>query len=70
MISYICGESPVRGNRTAWLPTDTPHEAYKAQRRLEVVETHLPNVEVLIRNVYGKKDDSPANVSLATIVED
>jgi hypothetical protein len=70
MISYICGVSPVRGGRTAWLPTEKPHEAYKAQRRLETVEIHLPDVEVLIRKVYGKKDDGTVEVSLPHAVED
>ncbi len=57
MVSYICGISPVQEGRTSWLPTDKPREEYKAQRRLEAVEIHLPNVESLIRKVYGKKED-------------
>ncbi len=57
MITYVCGESPIRGGRLAWLPVDKPHPEYRASRRLEVAEIHLPDVESLIREVYHKKDD-------------
>src|SRR5258708_261576 len=70
MVSYICGIDPVKENRSAWLSTDNPHEKYKAQRRLEAVEIHLPNVEELIRKVYEKRDDIVANVSIASAAED
>jgi hypothetical protein len=70
MISYICGESPKRGNRLAWLPVDKPHPEYKANRRLEVVEIHLPDVESLIRAVYHKKDDSEELEGLEYATED
>lgn len=60
MISYICGVSPIRNGLTAWLPTDNPHEAYTAQRKLEAVEIHLPDVVNLIREVYHKQDDGEA----------
>lgn len=58
MVSYICGVDPKRDGRLTWLPTDQPREEYKAQRRLEAVEIHLPQVESLIRRVYGKIDDN------------
>ena len=69
MVSYICGVSPVRGGRLAWLPTDKPHEQYKAQRRLEAVEIHLPDVEQLIREVYGKPNVEDL-VSVGSATED
>lgn len=55
MVSYVCGESPKRGTRLAWLPIDQPLEVYKAGRRLEIAEIHLPEIAVLIQKVYGKK---------------
>lgn len=71
MVSYICGESPVRGGRTAWLPTEKPHSEYKAGRRLETVEIHLPEVEALIESVYRKKPDVEAYASIGSaIIED
>lgn len=57
LVSYVCGQPPVRGNRSTWLPVDKPHSNYKGERRLEAVEIHLQDVEDLIRTVYGKMDD-------------
>lgn len=56
LVSYVCGRSPVRDSRTAWVPTETPHTKYTASRRLEVVEAHLHDVEILICQVYAKKE--------------
>jgi hypothetical protein len=70
MVSYICGKSPKRGGRLAWLPVDKPHPEYKANRRLEVVEIHLPDIESLIREVYHKKDDIEELTSLEYDTED
>jgi len=53
LVSYICGRHPKQTD--AWLPTDKPHPNYKAQRRLEAVETHLYDVETLIQDVYSSK---------------
>jgi hypothetical protein len=52
LVSYICGRLP-RRNAT-WIGTEQPHEAYKANRRLEVVEVHLHDVESMVRTVYDK----------------
>lgn len=54
LVSYICGRSPVR--RSAWININKAHKEYSARRRLEAVETHLNNVEDLVREVYDKKD--------------
>jgi hypothetical protein len=70
MVSYICGKGPVKGGRSAWLPTTKPHEKYKAARRLETVEIHLPDIETLIRQVYDKKDNTENPVSIAYATED
>jgi hypothetical protein len=70
MVSYICGKGPVRGTRSAWLPTTKSHEEYKAERRLETVEIHLPDIEKLIRQVYDKKDDAENRISIAYATED
>ncbi|MFL5625478.1 MAG: DEAD/DEAH box helicase, partial [Ktedonobacteraceae bacterium] len=53
LVSYICGQHPKQNK--VWLPTDKPHENYKAQRRLEAVETHLYDVETLIHEVYSSE---------------
>jgi hypothetical protein len=57
IVSYVCGKSPVLKGLSAWLPTDNPHEAYTAKRRLEAVEIHLPDLVNLVREVYHKQDD-------------
>jgi hypothetical protein len=70
MVSYVCEKSPVRGSRSAWLSTTKPHEEYKAERRLETVEIHLPDIETLIRQVYDTKEDARNRVSIAYASED
>ncbi len=54
LVSYVCGQHPIR-NPSGWIPTDKPHPAYTAGRRLEAVEVHLDNVDDLIDEVYGRK---------------
>jgi hypothetical protein len=54
LVSYVCGQSPVRGTRTSWLPEDAPHEKYSGGRRLQCVETHLTEVEALVNSVYER----------------
>ncbi|HEY4032970.1 MAG TPA: hypothetical protein VGL94_03285, partial [Ktedonobacteraceae bacterium] len=53
LISYVCGQHPKRNS--VWLPTDKPHESYEAERRLEAVETHLYDIETLIREIYSSE---------------
>ncbi len=50
LISYICGRHPKR--KTTWHLESKPYKNYKAKRKLEAVETHLYNVDSLIREVY------------------
>lgn len=57
LVSYVCGHSPVKGDGKTWIPADKPHEKYTGGRRLEAVEAHLCDVEGLVREVYGKKDE-------------
>ena len=57
LVSYVCGRSPVQGNRSTWMDTQKPHAKYTAKRRLEAVEVHLQNIEALICQVYGKEKD-------------
>ena len=57
LVSYICGCPPTRGGRRTWIPTDRPYQKYTAGRPLEAVEAHLQNVEQLVREVYGKRDE-------------
>src|SRR5258708_19541568 len=53
LVSYVCGRHPK--HNSVWLPTKKPHESYKANRRLEAVETHLYGVKTLIHEVYSSK---------------
>jgi hypothetical protein len=52
LLSYVCGQRPIR--KTTWLSVDVPHNLYSGDRRLEVVEVHLCDVEDLIKEIYGK----------------
>jgi hypothetical protein len=54
LISYVCGRHPKR--KSTWLLEDEPHKNYKAKRKLEAVETHLYDVDGLIREVYLIED--------------
>ncbi len=54
LVSYVCGQHPIQ-NPSGWIPTDKPHSAYTAGRRLEAVEVHLEKVDDLIDEVYGRK---------------
>lgn len=58
LVSYICGHSPAKNGKKTWIPVDRPHKDYSGGRRLEAVEIHLNGVEELIREVYGKKDNT------------
>lgn len=51
LISYICGRHPKR--KITWHLESEPYKTYKAKHLLEAVETHLYNVDSLIREVYG-----------------
>lgn len=57
MVCYVCRRPGPKDDRTR-LPIDRPHPNYKAKRRLEAVEVQLPDVEGLIREVYGIKDST------------
>jgi hypothetical protein len=59
LVSYVCSP-PKRRNNWARLPTDKPHPQYTASRRLEAVEIHLPDVESVIREVYGITNSAEA----------
>ena len=68
LVSYVCGRHPIRAD--VWLPTDKPHESYKAQRRLEAVETHLYDVEAIIHDVYSSELSTENVVQLGSTQED
>jgi hypothetical protein len=55
LVSYICGNAPIRSGETSWVPRDKPHEKYTAGRQLEVVEAHLSDIEQLVKDVYRKE---------------
>jgi len=55
-VSYLCGRSPVRGNQTSWMSREKPDQAYIAGRKLEAVETHLTDVDGLVKSLYEKGD--------------
>ncbi|GLV59864.1 hypothetical protein KDH_66880 [Dictyobacter sp. S3.2.2.5] len=70
MVSYICSKSPASKTRTAWLSKSKPHEKYKAQRRLETVEIHLPAVRELIQKVYERKNIIKTEISIEYALKD
>jgi hypothetical protein len=55
LVIYVCGRSPIKGTRQAWLPSDRPHASYTAGRKIEAVEVHLTGVSALVSQVYGKR---------------
>lgn len=55
-VSYLCGRSPVRGNQTSWISREQPHQAYTGGRKLETVETHMADVDDLLKRLYEKED--------------
>lgn len=63
LVSYVC-RAPKRSGM--WLPSDKPHPKYTADRKLEAVEIHLPDVEKLIRLVYGKEEEEEKELAQAT----
>lgn len=62
LISYICGQHPIRN--PTWISTETAHSNYTGGRRLEAVEIHLHDVEKLIKAVYTPQ----ANINVSTEV--
>lgn len=67
MVVYI-GDHPKK-ETTIWLPTDRPHTAYTAKRRLEAVEVHLHDVQALVGHVYGKDMDGELGKAQDTTVK-
>ncbi|ACC82926.1 hypothetical protein [Nostoc punctiforme] len=63
LISYICGEHPVRN--PTWIFPDRPHEEYRAGRRLEAVEIHLHEVENLVTTVYNQPAITTLSVNIS-----
>ena len=51
-VGYTCGTVPVRKNRMAWLPTNAPHPAYTAPRRLEGMEFQFNDLATIINTLY------------------
>ncbi|MHC0067995.1 DEAD/DEAH box helicase [Nostoc sp. UIC 10890] len=64
LISYICGEHPVRN--PTWISPEKPHEQYTAGRRLEAVEIHLHEVENLVTSVYSQPVIATHSVNIST----
>ncbi|MEH1964392.1 MAG: DEAD/DEAH box helicase [Nostoc sp.] len=64
LISYICGEHPVRN--PTWISPQKPHEQYTAGRRLEAVEIHLHEVENLVTSVYSQAASPTPSVNIST----
>lgn len=56
MVSYICGNAPIRGPEKSWIPRGRPHEKYTAARRFEAVEAHIADVNRLVEEVYRKEE--------------
>jgi len=54
LVSYVC-RPPARNEQ--WFPVDEPHVNYTGGRKLEAVEAHIPNIDELVRTVYGKEEE-------------
>jgi hypothetical protein len=52
LISYVCGKHPIK--QPTWISTVTPHENYRANRRLVVVEVHLHDIDQLVDELYAE----------------
>lgn len=55
LVCYICGNAPKI--RPSWIDCQKPHSIYRGRRALEAIEVYLPNVQQLVRVVYGKEVD-------------
>ncbi len=64
LISYICGQPPVK--TSTWIPTDTSHLEYTGKRRLEAVETYLVEVDNFVQKIYSKAEDETEVKELMT----
>jgi hypothetical protein len=53
LVCYVCGKSPVRGDRKTWMSVDRPHDKYRGGRKLEAVEVHLNDIAGILGEVYG-----------------
>jgi len=53
---YVCGRLPQRN--VTWIPTNTPHDRYTAERNLTSAEFQLPNVRDVIHTLYDRMDGS------------
>jgi len=52
-LAYATGDSPVRpATRVSWLPADSPHSAYTADRRFDAMEFQLEDLEGLVDTLY------------------
>lgn len=56
LVTYVCGNAPVRGDRETWIAVDAPHVNYTAARRLEAVEVHLTDLDALVAEAYRKEE--------------
>jgi hypothetical protein len=54
LVGYTCGQFPVQPSRISWINCNQPHPKYTGERYLEATEIHLPDIEQLILEVYGK----------------
>ncbi len=51
-VVYACGERPKLVSRPGWMNAATPHEVYKATRRLEGLEFHFRDLAAVIDGLY------------------
>lgn len=54
-VAYACGRIPVRGNGSAWMPSDAPHSAYTVSRNLEGMEFQFEDLAGLITTLYRER---------------
>ena len=55
LVTYVHGQAPIR--KQTWIPSETPHNRYKGNRRLEAAEIRISDVDSLIQLVYQTTED-------------
>jgi superfamily II DNA/RNA helicase len=63
LVSYICGQHPVRNQN--WISINKAHDKYTGGRNLEAAEIHLHDVESLIKAVYVQQTSAILSVDVA-----
>jgi hypothetical protein len=53
-VAYACAQVPAQPARAAWMPTNAPHPAYTAPRRLEAMEFQFDDLIAPVEALYRR----------------